>query len=221
MVRFPRGRRGWGVEGRTMLSLYFVSSYMQIVIFNVIIIISIIYIRLYICTCRSLSGLHVTIISTLPFGAGLGSSAAYSVCLSAAFLQAMTATCKSSTNTHATCTTHADISTPLKQPLPSQALSTNTTERPPPDTVSGSGESALDCGSIPEEIQRKLEKEADVKLRGLGVSAWSQRELLDSANEWGFKAEKIIHGTPSGIDNSISTFGMLVLIFVGCTMIVL
>ena len=201
--------------GRSMLSLYFVSSCMQIVIFSVVMIL---YngIKFCACTCRSLSGLHVTIISTLPFGAGLGSSAAYSVCLSAAFLQAMTATYKSS---H-TCTTHADISTPLKQPVPSHALSTNTTERPSPDTVSGSDESALDCGSIPQEIQRRLEKEADVKLRGFGVCAWSQRELLDSANEWGFKAEKIIHGTPSGIDNSISTFGMLGLIFVGCTITV-
>lgn len=187
-----------------MVSLYFVSSCMQIVIFSVIIIILMLYIN-FVHVYRSLSGLRVTIMSTLPFGAGLGSSAAYSVCLSAAFLQAMTA--KSSTKSH------TDVSTPLKQPVPSQALSTNTTKRPPPDTVSGEDESVLDCGSIPEEIQGRLEKEADVKLSSLGVSAWSQRELLDSANEWGFKAEKIIHGTPSGIDNSISTFGMLGLIF--------
>lgn len=152
---------------------------------------------------RSLLGLHVTVISTLPFGAGLGSSAAYSVCLSAAFLQAMAATSSTGTRT--------DPSTPpMKQPVHvASPLSTDTASQPPP--VSGTDESAsLDCGSIPEEIQRRLEKEADVKLGSLGVKGWSQRELLDSANEWGFKAEKIIHGTPSGIDNSISTFGMLV-----------
>lgn len=149
-------------------------------------------------TCRSLSGLHVTVISTLPFGAGLGSSAAYSVCLSAAFLQAMAA--KTSTKTH------TNISTQQEQSAASPA--TNTSAQTP---VSGGDESVLECGSIPEEIQRRLEKEADVELRSLGIKGWSQQGLFNSANEWGFKAEKIIHGTPSGIDNSISTFGTIVL----------
>ena len=151
------------------------------------------------CTCRLLSGLHVTVISTLPFGAGLGSSAAYSVCLSAAFLQAMAA--KTSMETH------TNVGTTPEKSAPSPA--TNTSAQPP---VSDNEKSVLDCESIPEEIQRRLEKEAGVELGDLGVKAWSQQGLPDSANKWGFAAEKLIHGTPSGIDNSISTFGMIVLL---------
>ena len=88
--------------------------------------------------------------STLPVGAGLGSSAAYSVCAATAILLA-----------------NRRISIP-KMPAPTSADHLH---------VSHQGRRAIPLATA-EEV-----------------------------NRWAFVAEKILHGNPSGVDNSVSVFG--------------
>lgn len=114
-------------------------------------VISFLYLFCRICGKKDEIGelptLHFRMLSQLPVGAGLGSSAAFSVCMASVLLQ------------------HAGLITPH----------TNSSASLGED----SRESA--CG-------------------------WSDsdRRLI---NKWAFLGEKIIHGQPSGIDNSVSTFG--------------
>ncbi|CAI2164394.1 12074_t:CDS:10 [Funneliformis geosporum] len=90
----------------------------------------------------SWNGMTVHVISNLPVGAGLGSSASYSVCLATGLLLVLG---------------HIPI----------------------PNSNEGNTDSSFSGSSSP----------------------------MNLINRWAFQAEKVIHGTPSGIDNAVSTYG--------------
>lgn len=101
------------------------------------------FLFLYLSICRNqrvLPSMTITVSSDLPPGAGLGSSAAYSVCLATALL-----------------TVCGEISSPLEAGEPSS-------------------------------------------------DRWTSEDL-ELINKWAFRGEQVIHGNPSGVDNSVSTWG--------------
>ncbi|KAF6278183.1 mevalonate kinase [Rhinolophus ferrumequinum] len=100
------------------------------------------FLYLYLSICRkqrALPSLDIVVWSELPTGAGLGSSAAYSVCLAAALLTA--------------------------------------------------------CEEIPNPLKDKEP-----------VGRWTEEDL-ELINKWAFQGERVIHGSPSGVDNAVSTWG--------------
>ena len=117
---------------------------------------------------HSLPGLEVLVSSQLPFGAGLGSSAAYSVCIAAALL--------------ASCG---------RIGRREERVSRAEREDMIPATLK---DRMRDRGLSPEDICRHC-------------CCQLSEDELKLVNKWGFEAEKLVHGTPSGIDNSISVFG--------------
>ena len=118
---------------------------------------------------RPLAGLEVFVSSQIPFGAGLGSSAAYSVCLATGLL------------------------------IVSGGINI-------PEDTNGVEETRRG-GEIPSVLMDWINE------KGISVDHSVFPSFSDSdlhlINKWGFEAEKLVHGTPSGIDNTISVFGKI------------
>lgn len=96
--------------------------------------------------------------STLPVGAGLGSSASFSTCVATALLLL-----------------HQRATLP---PLPEPSRTPDVQSQDPGHVhVSHAGRRAL------------------------------PRQIAEEVNHWAFVAEKILHGNPSGVDNSVAVYG--------------
>eukprot|EP00117_Sycon_ciliatum_P004269 scpid47191/ scgid8718/ Mevalonate kinase len=66
----------------------------------------------------------------------------------------------------------------------------------------------------PESLKRGKEGDHHEQLERLGLQSSSKylatsfsQDDLDLVRRWSFQGERIIHGTPSGIDNAVATFG--------------
>ena len=112
-----------------------------------------------ITSCAIRPSFNLSARATLPIGAGLGSSASFSVCIATALLLL-----------------HQRVSIP---PLPEPS-------RDP------GARSSTDPGHIHVSHQGRRAIPSDV---------------AEEVNKWAFVSEKVLHGTPSGVDNSVSVFG--------------
>jgi mevalonate kinase len=71
---------------------------------------------------------------------------------------------------------------------------------------SGLGSSAAFCVALSAALLAFSESASlDMNQQGWSVFGESELELV---NKWAFEGEKILHGKPSGLDNTVSTYGM-------------
>lgn len=71
---------------------------------------------------------------------------------------------------------------------------------------SGLGSSAALCVALSAALLA-FSDSVSLDMNQQGWSVFGESEL-DLVNKWAFEGEKIIHGKPSGLDNTVSTYGM-------------
>lgn len=72
---------------------------------------------------------------------------------------------------------------------------------------SGLGSSAAFCVALAAALLAVTDS-VSVDVIRQGWHSFGEKEL-DLVNKWAFEGEKIIHGKPSGIDNTVSSYGIL------------
>lgn len=71
---------------------------------------------------------------------------------------------------------------------------------------SGLGSSASFCVALAAALLAFTDA-VSVDLNQQGWQSFEEKQL-GLVNKWAFEGEKIIHGKPSGIDNTVSAYGM-------------
>lgn len=146
------------------------------------------YLYLHICTKDTPAHSFVSK-STLPVGAGLGSSATFSVCLSSAFLML-------SEKLNFPASSEIAKQTEQVEKIINDKLSTLSIDNP------ALSDNASKSKSVNDEYNYNNTK---TSITCLG------NPYHDLVNKWAYIGEKCLHGNPSGIDNTVACRGGAVL----------
>lgn len=155
---------------------------------------------------RCVLGLHFTITSKLPVSAGLGSSASFAVCLSAGLLKLK-----------------ENLQLAGQQKEKREGRQMEGEEGQLEGAGCGNVEESADCSTTRsssdiEQIPKELALLLETHLQSSSAQGSKKKyttttvrhfppQQLEVINKWAFQCEKLIHGTPSGIDNCVSCFG--------------